>query len=762
MADRVQLGRIKSGIFALSLAGALAIPTGFALAQTQEGQEPARGVPADLAIILYGPPKPDSARYPWIDARLSPDARADMVLSRLTQEEKIALLHGTGLGFDRRGGGGGGPGYVPGVPRLAIPALDFADSVNGVTKGALEGRYSTLLPSTLAKAATWSPAAAYEYGALIARELRAQGYNASLAFGANLMREPRGGRNFEYPGEDPVLAGAMTAQAIRGVQDQHVLATIKHFAINPQETGRHVYDAVIDWAAARESDLLAFEIGVRDGQPGMVMCAYNRVNGEHACENDLLLRKTLKDEWGFNGFVISDWVATHSTEKAILAGLDMEQPNADFFGQRLKEAVVAGRVPQSAVDASVRRILRAIFAMGLPNHPVERQVVDVGAGLKVAQSIAEQGAVLLKNEGGLLPLTTTSRVVAVIGGHADAGVLTGGGSGQVDVPGGNAVPDRGTRPKITADGFIFPEIYWPSSPLSALRDAAPQTRFVYDDGRGPARAAALARTSDMAIVFAVQHSAEEMDRELALPAMQNALISAVADANSRSVVVLQTGGPVTMPWLDKVPAVVEAWFPGASGAPAIARLLTGKVNFSGKLPVTFPRSEADLPHPTLPGTGIARIPNPKYKGLSSLPPFEIHYDEGELIGYKWHEAKGKPPLFAFGHGLSYTRFSYSGLSTTDREATFSVTNAGSRDGVEIAQVYASLPRSARRPARRLVGWSRVELQPGETRQVTVKFEPLALSIYDTKARKWQRPTGRFEISVGGSSAATPLSRSFSR
>jgi beta-glucosidase len=724
----------------------------------QEEDTPPPGMPADFIAAFYGPQKPDPVKYPWVDPKLSPDRRAEWVLAQLTLAEKLQLLHGVGRPT-REAGGNGGAGQIPGIPRLAVPPLSFADASNGVTRNAQESRYSTALPSTLAKAATWHPELAYQYGAVIGRELRDQGHNAALAFGLNLIREPRGGRNFEYPSEDPVLAGKIIAQAVLGVQDQHVLATLKHYAINPQETGRHDHDALIDYAAARESDLLAFEIAVRDAQPAMIMCAYNKVNGVYACENDELLNRTLKQEWGFKGFVISDWVATHSTEKALLAGLDMEQPFGTFFGEPLSKAVQEGRVPQAAIDNAARRILRAIFAMDLPNHPVDRRVVDVKRGLAVAQEVVEQGAVLLKNTGGVLPLASDIRTVAVIGGHADVGVLTGGGSGQVEPPGGNAVPSLGNRPKVTARGLVMPETYWPSSPLEALRVAAPQVRFTYDDGTVPARAAALAASSDVAILFATQPSGEEMDRSLSLRTDQNAMIATVAKANPRSIVVLETGGAVLMPWIDDVSAVVEAWYPGASGGPALARLLTGRVNFSGKLPVTFPASEADLPRPIMPGSDLPLIPD---TFMPKPPPFSIRYDEGALVGYKWFQAKRKPPLFSFGHGLSYTTFAYSGLMANSNTVTFSVSNTGQRAGAEVAQVYAALPAALRRAPLQLVGWTRVDLQPGESRQVTVALEPLALSRYDAKLRRWIQPKGRYEIFVGGSSSEANLRGGFIR
>ena len=698
---------------------------------------------------------------PWLDAKRTPDERAALALAQMTQDEKLQLVHGSGmLGDPARGGSSsGGAGFVPGIKRLRLPNIDMADSTVGVTLGGLSSRYSTLMPSTIAEASTWQPELAYEYGALIGRELRAQGYNASLAGGVNLTREPRAGRTFEYRGEDPVLSGKMVGQAISGLQAQKVIGDIKHYALNDQETGRDNGNVVINYGAARESDLLAFEIGIRDGKPGMVMCAYNKVNGEHACENSELLQRTLKNEWGFKGFVVSDWAATHSTVAAINSGLDHEEPGPEkFFGRPLRDAIAAGTVPQSRLDDAVRRILYTMFATGIVDSPPRRQVPDVFAGLESAQRVAEAGIVLLKNDN-VLPLAKTG-TVAVIGGYADAGVLTGGGSGQVDPPGGSAV-------KISDDP-LSQAVWFPSSPFKALKAAAPNTRFVYDDGSDPRRAAQVAAGADFAIVFAAQPASEGSDRAtLALPHNQDALIDAVASAAKKTVVVLETGGPVTMPWIGKVGGVIAAWYPGARGGEAIARLLLGEVNFSGKLPLSFPKSEADLPNPAIRGAGLKMIPVvdptlPNGRRRWSIPDFDIPYPEGALVGYKWYQNQGKVPLFPFGHGLSYTSYEYGSLKVTGAGATFTVTNTGERAGTETAQVYATLPPSAGKSPARLVGWATVPLKPRESKTVTVTFEKLALSVYDEKARRWKQPKGQYGVRVGPSSSVLPLTGTFAQ
>ncbi|QIL91252.1 glycosyl hydrolase [Microbulbifer sp. SH-1] len=702
--------------------------------------------------------------FPWMNRKLDPDTRAKLVLDQLTMEEKIQLLHGGGF-FPIPEGSNGGAGFVPGIARLGIPDLNMADSTVGVTRGATKSRYSTLMPSTIAEASTWSQKAAYDYAALVGQELRAQGYNASLAGGANLMREPRNGRAFEYRGEDPLLTGLLTAHAIRGMQDQNVIGNLKHFALNDQETGRHSANIEIDYRAARESDLLAFEIAVREAQPAMVMCAYNRVWGQQSCENKELLSDTLKDEWGFKGWVVTDWGAAHSTVNSIMAGLDQEQPGSKYFGEPLKQAVLAGKVPVGKIDSSVRRILRSMFSTGVVDNPPKMHVVDVANGLNVARTVEEQGAVLLKNLRSLLPIAKNMKTVAVIGGHADVGVLTGGGSGQVDPPGGNAVKSKGTDTLITPEEIHFPQIWWPSSPLAALRAGAPNIQFVYDSGNDLKKASALATDSDMAIVFAYSPSAEHSDvTSLELPYEQDKLIESIAAVNNKTVVVLETSGAVKMPWVDKVNSIIAAWFPGAAGGEAIANLLLGNVNFSGKLPITFPKSEIDLPHPVIHGIDVPMVPDTNSifpdLNLKIKAPFDIHYSEGALVGYKWFEKNGKEPLFPFGHGLSYTEFEYSDLITTENGVEFTLKNVGDIKGTEVAQVYVSLPVREQLVPRQLAGWSRVTLEAGESKTVAVEYYPLAISSFDTKQRTWIIPEGKFTVYVGGSSADTDLTDIF--
>jgi beta-glucosidase len=696
-----------------------------------------------------------------MNTRLSPDERAALLEARLTLDEKISLVHGLGWGGLLSGelpaGSIGGAGFIPGIPRLGIPALQMADAAVGVARSSVFGRYSTALPSAIAAAASWDLQAAREYGALIGGELRAQGYNMTLGGGVNLTREPRNGRNFEYLGEDPVLAGKLVAAEMKALQEQGVIAHIKHYALNDQENGRNFVNVKAGKRAMRETDLLAFEIGIQGSGIGAVMCSYNLLNGDYACENSYLLNDLLKKEWGFRGFVLSDWGATHSTVKAALAGLDMEMPTDTFFGAPLKKAVESGQVPASRLDDMVKRILRSEFAAALFDKPAERKVPDIFKGLEVAQAIAERSCVLLKNANSQLPLSHAIRSIAVIGSHADVGVLSGGGSAQVDPPGGNAVPN--------APQLVFGQVVWhPSSPLKAIRAKAPNARVEYNGGSDPAAAANFAKAADAAIVFVNQPSSEGRDMAtLSLPDGQDALVVAVAAANPHTVVVLETGAAVTMPWTDRVGAILEAWFPGIRGGDAIANILFGDVNPSAKLPITFPKSEADLPHPQLaeqpPPAGGADMsePFPGYKMNSRR--FDIDFDEGLKVGYKWYDAEGKQPLFPFGFGLSYTTFAYSDLKVAPgAEPTIAVTvrNTGQRAGAEIVQIYATLPAASEEPFKRLAGFDKVWLGPGESKVAAIPVDPKFLSIFNVAKDAWDLLPGDYTIHAGASSRDLPL------
>lgn len=700
-------------------------------------------------------PKLDEAqikKLPWMNANLSPDERAAMVLKEMTPDEKIALVHGQGMpgwGPPRPNAhlGNGGAGFVLAIERLGIPFIQMSDAAYGVRASTANHRYSTALPSNLASASSWDPQAACEYGALIGRELRAQGYNMSLGGGVNITREPRNGRTFEYMGEDPILAGTLVGNRIKCEQEQHVIGDIKHYAVNDQESGRNEVNVIIGKRALRESDLLAFEIGVEIGIPGAVMCSYNLVNGDYACQNKYLLTDVLRNDWKFKGFVVSDWGATHSVEQSSAAGLDNEQPLGIFYDEKLKAAVEAGKVPMAELDEHVRRILRTEFASGIVDHPLQHSNVDLVTGAEISRKIAEQSIVLLRNKNKILPLEKNAiHSIAIIGEKADFGMISGGGSAQVDPP---DVPTKWQE-----------HVWFPTSPMKAVKAKLPSADVKFESGTDVAAAAALARKSDVAIVFAHQWQSEGMDLpSLSLPNDQDALINQVAAANPRTIVVLETGTAVTMPWLDNVSSVLEAWYAGSDGANAVANVLFGDVNPSAKLPMTFPRSVEDLPHPTIamPPAREGRVPPDKAKAT-----FSVNYDDGLKVGYKWYDAEKKTPLFPFGHGLSYTAFAYSKLAVAagpESKITFTVKNTGGRDGDEIAQVYAALPAATNEPPKRLVGWSKVHLKAGESREVSITIPAKYLSIYDEAQDGWKLAPGKYTFMVGGSSRDLPLSKS---
>ena len=713
-----------------------------------------------LAASIPGRGMAAATDRPWLDPALSPDARAALALKAMTEKQKLSLVYDY-FGSEKpdasyqppRGARMGSAGYVPGIADLGIPPQWVTDAGLGVAtqrESADAYRERTALPSALAAAATWNPQLARRGAAMIGAEAHASGFNVLLGPGVDLVREPRGGRDFEYAGEDPLLAGTIAGAEIRGIQSQHVIAVLKHFALNDQETGRNILSADIDHGQARESDLLAFELAIEQGQPGSVMCAYNRLGGVYACENPWLLGHVLKGDWGYAGYVMSDWGATHSTVRAALAGLDQESgwifDPKPYFGAPLRQAIAAGRMPLPRLDDMARRILRSMFAVGLVADPAGDTAapIDLAGDARVAEAEETQGIVLLKNARGILPLARTTKRLLVIGGHADRGVISGGGSSTVFPAGGNAVPGLGPR------HFPGPIVYLPSAPLAALMGQSPLTRVRYLSGDDVAAAARQARWADRVIVFATQWAAESQDVSLTLPDDQDALIAAVAAANPHTVVVLETGGPVLMPWLGKVAGVLEAWYPGSGGGPAIAQVLFGTVDPSGRLPVTFPRSLAQLPQPQLPG---ASVPDGK--------PFDVDYRAGAAVGYKWYEKQGLEPLFPFGYGLSYTQFRYRHLAARMERGrlivSFEVRNIGSRVGAAVPQVYVGPKAGGWEAPRRLVGWAKVSLAPHGAAALSITVDPRLLAMFDEGSQTWRTMPGTYEIWLGQSSADTMVS-----
>jgi beta-glucosidase len=707
-------------------------------------------------------PKKAVAEAPmaWMNKKLTPEQRTDLVLKEMTMDEKLKLVFGY-FGHDAPWKNFKRPvesypqsaGFIYGVPRLGIPNIWEADAGIGVaSQGGPIVREATALPSGIATAATWDLKTAYAGGAMIGSEARAFGFNVLLAGGVNIMREPRNGRNFEYGGEDPLLSGKIVGAQISGIQSNNIVSTLKHYALNAQETNRFTLDAKIDDAATRMSDLLALQIAKEDGNPGSVMCGYNRVNGVYACESSYLLNEVLKQDWGFKGWVMSDWGATHSTVPAANNGLDQQSgipfDHSEYFGAALKEAVLNGWVTTARFDDMVRRILHPMFEFGVIDNPVSAkpETINFKANGLISQKDAEDSMVLLKNGNKLLPLNKAAKKIAIIGSHADVGVLSGGGSSQVYPIGGAAF-------KGGPEFFPGPMLYYPSSPLKAVQARVPQTKVTYNDGTDTAAAAKLAADSDVVLVFVNQWTAESVDvPNLSLPDNQDALVAAVAKANAKTVVVLQTGGPVLMPWLADIGAAVEAWYPGTNGGEAIARVLFGEVNPSGHLPATFPASEAQLPRPVLDG-----YPEVKDARIT------VDYHEGAAVGYKWFDLKGHTPLFPFGHGLSYSEFAFSGLTAEVKNnlitASFSVKNIGAVAGKEVAQVYVA-PLSVKGDAakweapKRLGGWQKVDLKAGASTSASVTVDPRLLAMYDTATKTWKIAEGDYKVTLAADATDT--------
>jgi beta-glucosidase len=688
------------------------------------------------------------------------DIRAHEIESQMTDDERFSLLVGV------MGAGDLWPlrderippdvpmsaGYVRGIPRLGIPALLMSDAALGVTNpGYRPGDTATALPAGLALAAGFDPALARTAGQAVGREARSRGFNVQLAGSMNLVRDPRNGRNFEYLSEDPLLTATIAAESVIGIQQQGVISTVKHYSLNCNETNRHWLDAVIDPDAHRESDLLAFEIAIERSQPGAVMTAYNKVNGDYASANHVLINEVLKGSWGYRGWVMSDWGATPSWECA-LAGLDQEcgaQIDSVFwqsepFTEPLRSAYADGRLGKERLSDMVRRILRSMFAVGIADQPAPPEP-DMAAHNEIALQIARQGSVLLQNRG-VLPLGPESAArIAVIGGYAQLGVPTGCGSSAVLPPGGYAdvIP-------IGGSGLMGPtrNLYLlPSSPVDELRKQLRNAQIEFDPGISPAEAVLAARRADVAIVFAIRVEGEGADSaDLSLPWGQDAVIAAVAAANPNTVVVLQTGNPVAMPWRDSANAILAAWYPGQAGAVAIAEIIAGQVNPSGRLPITFPLDLAQTPRPQLPGLGSPL-------GTATT----IDYFEGADVGYRWFAREGLVPMFAFGHGMSYTGFEYRDLEVTGGQtvrASFSVVNVGERSGADIPQLYLTGAPDGQRL--RLLGFERVELEPGAARRVTIEADPRLIARYDGGAGSWRITPGGHAVAVGASAVAWEL------
>jgi beta-glucosidase len=697
----------------------------------------------------------------YLDKSLPVEARIDDLLSRLTLDEKIGLVHANGT---FRSGG---------VERLGIPYLWTDDGPQGIreevatTSWAAAGRtddYATAMPPGLTLAAGWDPALAAECGRAIGEEACARGKNVLLGPGMNIIRTPLCGRNYDYYGEDPWLTSRIAAGYVTGLQSEDTVACIKHFALNNQEQDRGSVDVDVDERTLREIYLPAFEACVRQAHAMAVMAAYNKFRGEYCAQNAYLLQTVLKGEWGFTGAVISDWGATHDTREAATKGLDLEMGSRgtfdDYhFAREFKLGIENGTYPISLLDDKVRRDLRVLFASGAVDGRKPGSL-NTAAHLAVARRVATEGAVLLKNEGSLLPIDASKvRSIAVIGENAVRTFAAGGNSAGVkafrEVTSLQGIIERaGPSMNITySQGYSQPRPHrWSKADLAGVRVAEVASVTPEEAAALRDRAVSAAKSADLAIVVAgLTHQAhaddEGTDRyDLSLPAGQAELIAKVAGANPRTVVVLVDGSPVDMePWLGKVPAVLEAWYGGSEAGHALAALLFGDEDPSGKLPCTFPKALADTPA----AQGGPRA----YPGVGGV----VHYDEGLLVGYRWYDTKKIEPLFPFGFGLSYTSFAYSNLKVAPSAGgsfvvTFDVANTGPRAGAEVAQLYVHEDNPAEsRPEKELKGFARVELAPGERKTASIRLNPRSFATYSAAAHSWVVAKGEFKVLVGGSS-----------
>ncbi len=791
------------------------------------------------------------------------ETRVEELLAQMTLAEKVALLSGQDIW------------HTTPIERLGIPAIVMTDGPHGVRATNPEvGRQvgpTTAFPTGVSMAASWNPALIERVGQALAEETRGMGCDILLGPCVNIARYPLAGRNFESFSEDPYLAGRIAVAYIRGLQSRGVGASLKHYAANNHETERHRASSEVDERTLREIYLAQFEMAVKEAQPWTVMCSYNRVNGVYASEHPYLLRKILKEEWGFQGALISDWGATHNGYQAVAAGLDLEMPGPAKYLRLVGEAVANWQVDPQVVDEAARRVLRLVLLSGRMDGRVSKGAVNTPAHQALARELAEEAITLLKNEGGVLPLPADLRSVAVLGPNAAEAVIGGGGSSRVDPPYrvsplealrkmlGKQVrvehergcdnydqpfhvplswlpqglkgeffltPDfsdppahvrEGMRPEFWyhiswSDGKLVPgSVRW-SGTLHLPEDGlysfvlyhAGQVRLYVDgdllleseghaerggqahvnrvlragphdlrieyrrpphedimayrlgigqafpEGEDPRldRAVELAKNSDVALVFVGYpegYETEGMDRpHMDLPGGQNRLIEAIAAVNPRTVVIVNAGAPVTMPWAEKVAAIVLAYYPGQENGNAVARVLLGKVNPSGKLPVTFPRRLQD--HPT--------YINRPYPGCR-----EVRYGEGIFVGYRYFDYADVEPLFPFGHGLSYTTFEYRQLKVPKKikrgqpvTLALTVSNVGPRAGKEVVQVYISdVAASLPRPPKELKAFAKVELKPGQSKEVTFTLEERAFAFYDPQRRDWVVEPGEFEVLVGASS-----------
>ena len=651
------------------------------------------------------------------------DARARQIVAQMTLDEKIAELHGTQNKTNFR--------VVVGIPRLHIPDLLICNGPAGVgPAGPGHSGPATALPAPISLAATWDTNAAAGYGQLAGSETALLGNMLLEAPDINIARTPHNGRTFESFGEDPFLTGRLSVAEILGIQSCGIIANVKHYAANNQESDRFKINEIIDDRTLRELYLPAFEASVKEGHVASVMSAYNKINGTYCTENGFIQNQVLKNEWGFDGFILSDYGAVHSSVPCATNGLDLEMPGGIYFDGPLQRAVQSGEVPESLLDDKLVRRFRTMMHFGLWDKQPARGEIPASHA-NVALKLGAEGVVLLKNSGGLLPLQTNAiHSIALIGPYAGKAMTGGGGSSYV-------------TPFMTVD---------PADGIQSV--VGKNVNVQVDSGKDIDQAVALAKTADTVVLMLGDRQSEGKDHPITLSGNQDALAAAVFAANPKTIVVLKTGGPVLMPWVDSAPAIVEAWYPGEEDGAVVAAILYGRINPSGKLPITFPKSGTDLPQQSV----------EQYPGVDGV----VRYSEGLLVGYRWYDAKNIEPLFPFGHGLSYTTFGYKDLKvsrpTHDGKVTvkFTVTNTGKVAGAEVAQLYLSLPSTSgvSQPPRALKAFSRVALAPGKSAHVTLTLNARSLSYWDVAAHDWKIAPGQYTISIGSSSRDLRLSDTF--
>jgi beta-glucosidase len=729
-------------------------------------------IPRTLAVAaLVGaalfPAAPVGAqdRPAYLDAAKPVEARIDDLLPRLTLTEKVSLVHANGK---FRAGG---------VERLGVPPLWTADGPHGIREelgidswepAGWTSDFATAMPVGIALAATWDEKVAEAYGRVLGEEARARGKHVILGPALNIQRTPLCGRNYDYFGEDPWLAGRITVGYVKGMQAEQTIACLKHYAANNQEIERGSIDVQVDERALREIYLPAFEAGVREGGALSVMGAYNKVRGEHMGHHDYLLNKVLKGEWGFPGAVISDWGGTHDTRQAVLNGLDLEmgtgRPYAQYFlAGPFLAGLKDGTYPVSVLDDKVRRNLRMLFASGAFDGR-KPGAINTKAHHEVARRVAQEAIVLLKNEPAVLPLDLAKlKTIAVVGDNAVRRFAAGGNAAGVkafhEITALDGIVARvgGTADVVFSQGYRQPRrLGWGERDVSGVRTSQLTAATPEEAKELADRAVEAARRAD-AVLFigGLTHQSYADDegadrRDLSLPANQDGLIARIVEANPRTVVVLIAGSPLDMTsWLARTPAVLQSWYGGSEAGHALASVLFGDFNPSGKLPATFPKRLEDSPAHA---AGLKR----QFPGEGG----KVWYDEGLLVGYRWNDAKGIEPLFPFGHGLSYTRFQYAGLQPKlaagpdgpTATVTLQLTNTGEREGAEVVQAYVRpVKPPVVRPEKELKAFARVVLKPAETQTVTLTLGPRAFAYYDPEARAWRVAKGRYELLVGSSS-----------